>query len=378
MRLRSRRLLAGPLLVLAVGAGLVVAPATADAAAVTATVTSSTSLKVRSAPSLAAKVVGSLRGGQRITAVCAVTGQSVRGSVRTTTQWDRLSTGGYLTHAYVSTTASIPRCATTSPQAEPVKAKPGKSTTAAYQVGTVRSADGKVNIRSGPMTSAPVKRSVLNGAKVNGVCGVVGPMVNGTVRSTTQWNRLTDGTYISHAYVVTPTLHLCPGASTKPVVELTQAQFLATAAAGAQRGWREYGVPASVTMAQAILESGWGRSGLAAVDKNFFGIKCFSGKFGTLANGCHDYKTSECTKAGSCFTTTATFRTYATMAHSFRDHGNFLKVNSRYQPAFVYSKDANKFIWQVWKAGYATDPNYYTKVTTLMASYKLYQYDTWK
>ncbi|HEX9999237.1 MAG TPA: sporangiospore maturation cell wall hydrolase GsmA [Actinoplanes sp.] len=381
MRLYSRRLLAGPLLALAAGAGLVVAPATANAAVptVAGTVKSTTNLKVRSTPSLAAKVVGSLRGGQRITAVCAVTGQSVRGSVRTTTQWDRLSTGGYVTHAYVVTALVIPRCASDSPQADKVKTKPSTGTPAAsYKIGTVRSADGKVNIRTGPMTSASVKRSVVDGAKVQGVCGVVGPMVNGTVRSTTQWNRLTDGSYISHAYVVTPTLRLCPGASTKPVVELTQAQFLTTAAAGAQRGWREYGVPASVTMAQAILESGWGRSGLAAVDKNFFGIKCQNGKFGTLANGCHDYRTSECTKAGTCFSTTATFRTYATMAHSFRDHGNFLRVNNRYQPAFAYTKDANKFIWQVWKAGYATDPNYYTKVTTLMASYNLYQYDTWK
>jgi uncharacterized protein YraI len=389
MRLYSRRLLAGPLLALAVGAGLVLAPASADAAvttatAVTATVKTSSALKVRTAPSLAAKVAGSLLGGQRISVACAVSGQSVRGSVSTTTQWDRLSTGGYVTHAYVSAAGTIPRCAAASPQAEPVKAKPGSAKPAAstgpatYQIGTVRSADGKVNIRTGPMTSAPVKRTVLNGAKVQGVCGVVGSMVTGTVRSTTQWNRLSDGSYISHAYVVTPTLHLCPGASTTPAVELTPAQFLASAAAGAQRGWREYGVPASVTMAQAILESGWGRSGLAAVDKNFFGIKCFNGNYGTLANGCHDYRTSECTKAGSCFSTTATFRTYATMAHSFRDHGNFLRVNSRYQPAFAYTKDANKFIWQVWKAGYATDPNYYTKVTTLMASYNLYQYDVWK
>ena len=46
--------------------------------------------------------------------------------------------------------------------------------------------------------------------------------------------------------------------------------------------------------------------------------------------------------------------------------------------ADLRTPDANKFIWQVWKAGYATDPNYYTKITTLMASYKLYQYDIWK
>ena len=90
------------------------------------------------------------------------------------------------------------------------------------------------------------------------------------------------------------------------------------------------------------------------------------------------YKTSECTKAGSCFTTTASFRTYSSMANSFRDHGNFLRVNSRYKAAFGYTRSANKFIWTVWKAGYATDPNYFTKVTTLMADYHLYQYDVWR
>ena len=377
MRQYTQRL-AGPLLALAVGAGLVVAPGSAYAAGVSATVDVRSTLKVRSAPSLAAQVVGSLRDGQRVTAVCSVTGQNVRGSVRTTTQWDRLSTGGYITHAYVRS-GTLARCATTSPQAAAVKTKkPAPATKATYKIGTVKSADGKVNIRTAPSTSAPVKRTVLTGAKVQGVCGVVGTMVTGTVRATTQWNRLADGTYISHAYVVTPTLRLCPGASAVPAVEMTQEQFLKAAVPGAQQGWREYGVPASVTIAQAILESGWGRSGLSTVDRNYFGIKCQNGRFGTLANGCHDYQTQECTKAGSCFGTVASFRTYASMAHSFRDHGNFLRVNPRYKPAFAYTKDANKFIWQVWKAGYATDPNYYTKITSLMASQKLYQYDTWK
>jgi flagellum-specific peptidoglycan hydrolase FlgJ len=289
----------------------------------------------------------------------------------------RLPAGPMLAFAVASAVA-MPAAAHAAGVSGTAKAQAVKAKAATYKVGTVRSSDGKVNIRTAPSTSAPVKRSVLNGAKVNGVCGVVGSLVTGTVRSTTQWNRLSDGTYISHAYVVTPTLHICPGASAKAVVPMTTAQFLAAAAPGAQQGWRQFGVPASVTMAQAILESGWGRSGLSTADKNYFGIKCQNGAYGKIANGCHVYTTQECTKAGTCFTTTGAFRTYASMAHSFRDHGSFLRVNSRYKPAFAYTKDANKFIWQVWKAGYATDPNYYTKVTALMASYNLYKYDTWK
>ena len=374
-------MLAVPLMALTAGAGLVVAPGAAEAAGVTATVKVSSSLKTRTGPSLTARVTGSLRNGQKVTAVCRTTGQSIRGSVRTTSQWDRLSDNSYVTHAYLQISGTLPLCATTTPQAVPVKAKPKPATTVTYKIGTVRSTDGAVNIRTGPSTAFPVKRAVVSGAKVQGVCGVVGSMVNGTVRSTTQWNRLSDGGYISHAYVVTPTLHLCPGAAPAvPVTTpaLTPDQFVKAAVPGAQKGWREYGVPASVTIAQAILESGWGRSSLSVTDRNYFGIKCQNGKYGTLAKGCHVYNTSECDKAGNCFATTASFRIYATMANSFRDHGNFLRVNSRYKPAFAYTRDANKFIWQVWKAGYATDPNYYTKITALMAVNNLYQYDIWK
>jgi flagellar protein FlgJ len=380
MGYRTRRLLAVPMMALTAGAGLVVASSPAQAAGVTGTVKVSSTLMTRSGPSLASRVTGSLRNGQHVTAVCRVAGQTVRGSIRTTGQWDRLSTDSYVTHAYLQISRTLPLCATTTPQAAPVGAKPAPAAEVTDKIGTVRSADGAVNIRTGPGTSYPVKRSVVTGAKVRGVCGVVGQLVNGTVRSTTQWNRLSDGGYISHGYVVTPTLHLCPGASLTPVTgpAITPDQFLKAAVPGAQKGWREYGVPASVTIAQAILESGWGRSGLSVTDSNYFGIKCQNGNYGTLAKGCHVYNTSECDKAGKCFATTASFRIYATMADSFRDHGNFLRVNSRYKPAFGYTRDANKFIWQVWKAGYATDPNYYTKITTLMAANNLYQYDIWK
>ncbi|WP_030443013.1 sporangiospore maturation cell wall hydrolase GsmA [Actinoplanes subtropicus] len=370
MGFRTRRLLVVPMMALTAGAGLVVASSPAQAAGVTGTVEVSGTLMTRSGPALSSRVTGSLRDGQRITAVCRAAGQTVRGSIRTTGQWDRLGSGAYVSDAYVRMSGTLPPCATTtSPAAE-----------VTYKIGTVRSADGTVNIRTGPGTSYPVKRAVLTGATVQGVCGVVGQLVKGTVRSTTQWNRLSDGGYISHAYVVTPTLHLCPGASLTPVTgpAPTPDQFLKAAVPGAQRGWREYGVPASVTIAQAILESGWGRSSLSVTDSNYFGIKCQNGRYGDLAQGCHVYNTSECDKTGKCFATTASFRIYATMANSFRDHGNFLRVNSRYKPAFGYTRDANKFIWQVWKAGYATDPNYYTKITTLMASYNLYQYDVWK
>ena len=383
MRHTSRRLLTGSLLVLAAGAGSGLAPAPA-LAAVTATVDVRATLKIRSAPSLAAKVVGSVRDGQQVGIQCSVTGQSVHGKVRTTTLWDKLADGRFISHSYVLSTQRIPTCVAAAPKADPVKAKPAPSQPAqtkpaAVTTGTVRSTDGAVNVRSGASTQSAVVRSLANGATVQQVCHVAGARVDGTVRTTNLWSRLTDGTYVSYAYVVSPSFGACPPEKSAPVPAApTPEQFIAAAVPGAQQGWREFGVPASVTIAQAILESGWGKSGLSSVDRNYFGIKCQNGRYGSYANGCHVYPTTECDKAGQCFMTADAFRTYASMAHSFRDHGSFLKVNSRYQPAFAYTRDANKFIWQVWKAGYATDPKYYTKVTSLMASYDLYRYDTWK
>jgi len=373
-------MLTGPLLVAALGAGLVVAPQAASAAGVAATVKVRTTLQVRSEPSLAAKSVGSLRNGQKVTVACTVTGQNVRSSLRTTTSWARLGAGRYVSQAYLSADRTLPRCAVSSPSAVPAKAKPVTTTNAKkYVVGTVRSFEGRVNLRSAPSTSGTILGSVASGAKVNLVCAVAGQSVAGTVRTTSQWDRTSAGTYISHGYMYSGPIPVCAGSTAPaPAVSLTPQQFIRASVPGAQRGWREYGVPASVTMAQAILESGWGRSGLSTVDRNYFGIKCQNGSYGKLANGCHVYRTNECTKAGSCFATSASFRTYATQSHSFRDHGSFLRVNSRYAGAFAHTKDANKFIWAVWKAGYATDPNYYTKVTGIMAAYDLYKYDTWK
>ena len=379
MLLTTRRF-AGPLLAAAIGAGLVAAPGTAFAAGVPATVSVGKTLQVRSAPSLAAKSVGTVTNGQKITVQCTVTGTTVRGSQRTSNVWDRIATGKFVSHAYVIAAKAAPACTATTPQAETVKTKPAA---VKYTVGTVQSTEGRVNLRASAAKGAAQQGSLADGDKVNLVCGVVGDLVTGSVRTTNQWDRLYNGKYISHAFVVAPALKLCPGTTvtpqeSAPAVALTPAQFIAAAVPGAQQGWREFGVPASVTLAQAILESGWGKSSLSSVDKNYFGIKCFNNVYGTIANGCHVYNTQECTKAGTCFGTSAAFRTYASMTNSIRDHGNFLKVNSRYKPAFTYTKDANKFIWNVWKAGYATDPNYYTKVTGIMSANGLYQYDVWK
>lgn len=376
----ARRLLTSSLLVAAIGTGFALAPAAANAATVPATVRVTSTLKVRATPSLSGRIVGSVRNNQPIGVQCVTAGTPVRGSIRTTNLWARIGTGKFVSYAYVAASRAVTRCATTSPQAVPVKNKPNTSAAPKYIIGTIRSTDGPVNMRTAPGTAGAVVLRLKNGQRALLVCAVTGQKVAGTVRTTTQWNRTSTNNYLSHAFMVTPALPVCKGATPPSSTPTTQTpeQFIKAAVPGAQQGWREYGVPPSVTIAQAILESGWGRSTLSGTHRNYFGIKCQNGKWGKLANGCAVYNTQECTKAGNCFSTTGAFRTYTSMANSFRDHGNFLKVNSRYRPAFKYTKQANHFIWNVWKAGYATDPNYYGKITGIMAKNKLYQYDTWK
>jgi flagellar protein FlgJ len=359
----ARRWIIGPIVAIcAVTAGTVVVASPAQAA-VTATIKVSGSLNIRGAASTSSKAVGTLRNKARISIDCQVVGQTIKGNVRRTALWNRLTNGRYVSHAYV-VSGAIRRC--------PPKPKPAPAPVASGNA-TIKVV-GALNVRSGPSTASNLAGTLANNATITVLCQVEGDYISGDVRASTMWDRLSDGRYVSHSYVVSGSIPVCANA---PVPTMTNAQFIAASVAGAQRGWREFGVPASVTIGQAILESGWGRSMLSANDRNYFGIKCF-GTPGPIAAGCRTYRTTECDKAGKCFTTSATFRTYASMTDSYRDHGNFLRINSRYAASFNVSRDANKFIYSIWKAGYATDPAYYTKMTGIMRSYNLYQYDIWR
>ena len=159
----------------------------------------------------------------------------------------------------------------------------------------------------------------------------------------------------------------------EPNGTMTTTEFIAAAVPGAQLSRREHRVPVSVTLAQAILESGWGKSALSTVDRNYFGMKCNG--VGSYAVGCSEHATSECTAAGACFGTTGSFRTYARAADSFRDHGATLASAPRYATALLYQNEPDRFVAEMHKAGYATDPLYTVKLTAIMAKYSLYQYD---
>jgi hypothetical protein len=249
---------------------------------------------------------------------------------------------------------------------------------------------GSLAARTGAANWFGQTRTIKNAKKVTVTCRVSGQYLRGPVRRTAQWDRTAIGDYISHAYVAgNPKLPVCapPAAPAPPAPApvatvpagptgtMTNDQFLAASIPAAQQSQRDTKVPTSVTLAQAILESGWGRSSLSASDNNFFGMKCFNNAPGSYAAGCKAYSTQECNAQGTCTTTVATFRTYKASVDSFRDHGANLKSLSRYAAAFNYPNDPNRFIAEIHKGGYATDPLYTTKVVALMTKYNLYQYD---
>ncbi|MHB1133431.1 MAG: glucosaminidase domain-containing protein [Chloroflexota bacterium] len=156
-----------------------------------------------------------------------------------------------------------------------------------------------------------------------------------------------------------------------PTGNSVQERFIATTAADAQQSQRETGVPASVTLAQAMLESANGTSGLAVKGKNYFGIKAQTrpGPAGII-----EMPTWEVLN-GKNVTVMAAFRAYNSAAESFADHGRFFTENRLYAQAMRNVGDAKTFAQLIHKAGYATDPAYSDKLIKLMDKYNLYQYD---
>jgi len=131
----------------------------------------------------------------------------------------------------------------------------------------------------------------------------------------------------------------------------------------AKNNMQTHGIPASITLAQGILESGSGQGRLAKQANNHFGIKCHSSWTGETIKH-DDDKLQEC------------FRKYTDASDSFRDHSLFLTSRSRYANLFKLPKDDYKS-WAkgLRKAGYATDPKYPDKLITLIEKYNLQQYD---
>jgi flagellum-specific peptidoglycan hydrolase FlgJ len=150
-----------------------------------------------------------------------------------------------------------------------------------------------------------------------------------------------------------------------------QEQFIASIAEAAVESADQTGVPASVTIAQAILESYWGSSRLAHEANNYFGIKAqtHDGNAGSMAFDVWEVI------GGRNVMQTQVFRAYTTVAESFVDHGRFFLDNGRYGSAMAAKDDPRQFAREVNRAGYATDPAYASKLIGLMDRYDLYRYD---
>jgi flagellum-specific peptidoglycan hydrolase FlgJ len=126
---------------------------------------------------------------------------------------------------------------------------------------------------------------------------------------------------------------------------------------------RVYKIPASITLAQGILESSSGKSELTLRSNNHFGIKCHKGWEG-------DSTTHDDDEKGECF------RVYKDPRNSYKDHSEFLTSRSRYASLF----DLNEGDYVGWaiglsEAGYATDRRYPAKLIALIEKYNLHQYD---
>ncbi|MBO0330402.1 glucosaminidase domain-containing protein [[Muricauda] lutisoli] len=139
--------------------------------------------------------------------------------------------------------------------------------------------------------------------------------------------------------------------------------YIETFAEIAQYEMRAYGIPASITLAQGILESGSGRGELTLKTNNHFGIKCHTGWQGEFDFHDDDAK-------GECF------RKYNHPMYSFRDHSIFLSTRSRYAFLFNYKRDDyKKWAHGLRQAGYATDRKYPQKLIALIERYDLDKYD---
>jgi hypothetical protein len=165
------------------------------------------------------------------------------------------------------------------------------------------------------------------------------------------------------------------GADPVGATTASQAAYIDAIAAPAQRVQAASRIPASVTIAQSALESAWGTSRLTVNDSNYFGFKCVSASDpGPIAIACHNYPTQECTPG--CHTVNAYFRVYRNAEDSLRDYARLLTTSDRYAPAFQYTDDPDEFIRQIHRGGYATDPDYASKVISIMREHNLYRFNS--
>ncbi len=139
-------------------------------------------------------------------------------------------------------------------------------------------------------------------------------------------------------------------------------QYVNTFSGIAMSEMKSYGIPASITLAQGILESGAGYGDLTQRAKNHFGIKCHDWTGDRVYHD--DDRSQEC------------FRKYTDASESFRDHSLFLKNRKRYSRLFTFNpKDYKSWARGLREAGYATDKKYPQKLIAIIEKYNLSSFD---
>jgi flagellum-specific peptidoglycan hydrolase FlgJ len=148
---------------------------------------------------------------------------------------------------------------------------------------------------------------------------------------------------------------------------MSHSQFIEFVGKNARSAKAATGVPASVTVAQAIIETGWGKHSIGGA-KNLFGIK------GRGPAGSINVPTKEFVN-GKWITINANFAKYDSFEQSISEHAKFFIRNKRYARALQVRNDADAFAREIHKAGYATAPDYAIQLIALMKKYDLYRFD---
>ena len=155
-----------------------------------------------------------------------------------------------------------------------------------------------------------------------------------------------------------------------------QAEFLNKAAKQAVKAAKKYGTYPSVMIAQAIVESGWGQSGLAVNANNLFGMKADDSWTGAT----YTSKTCEEDKNGKSYYVTAKFRKYNTLEESFEDNGQKLREGVSWQPlrykgAWIENADNYAQATKALTGTYATDTQYDSALNSRITAHNLSKYD---
>ncbi len=149
--------------------------------------------------------------------------------------------------------------------------------------------------------------------------------------------------------------------------KLSPAEFGRVFGPAARESMKLTGVPASVTLAQAALETGWGKSSIGDA-KNLFGMKG-TGPAGTTLVWTTEYVN------GKYIRIQDKFRKYHSWRESIDDHARLLSQGSRYKKCMANRNNPDQFARELQKAGYATDPQYASKLISIMKANNFYQYD---